>query len=133
MADRLGLKEQFTCGRTSSEWLEYLYKELKKTETELPDYEIFKKQALFHYQKQPVRPAFAEERRDPQAHPFPTKSGKIEIFSEKVYRTEFKEFVPAIPRVRSAGGGTAGSSDREVSAAADWLAHQAALSQYPRQ
>ena len=98
VADRLGLKEQFTCGRTSSEWLEYLYEELRKTETELPDYEAFKKQALFRYQKQPVQPAFAEERRDPQAHPFPTKSGKIEIFSEKVYRTEFKEFVPAIPR-----------------------------------
>ena len=97
VADRLGLKEQFTCGRTSSEWLEYLYEELRKTETELPDYEAFKKQALFRYQKQPVQPAFAE-RRDPQAHPFPTKSGKIEIFSEKVYRTEFKEFVPAIPR-----------------------------------
>ena len=30
VADRLGLKEQFTCGRTASEWLEYLYKELKK-------------------------------------------------------------------------------------------------------
>ena len=98
VADRLGLKEQFTCGRTSSEWLEYLYEELRKTETELPDYEAFKKKALFRYQKQPVQPAFAEERRDPQAHPFPTKSGKIEIFSEKVYRTEFKEFVPAIPR-----------------------------------
>ena len=98
VADRLGLKEQFTCGRTASEWLEYLYKELKKTETELPDYEIFKKQALFHYQKQPIRPAFKEECRDPETHPFPTKSGKIEIFSEKVYRTEFKEFMPAIPR-----------------------------------
>ena len=98
VADRLGLKEQFTCGRTSSEWLEYLYEKLRKTETELPDYEAFKKQALFRYQKQPVQPAFAEERRDPQAHPFPTKSGKIVIFSEKVYRTEFKEFVPAIPR-----------------------------------
>ena len=98
VADRLGLKEQFTCGRTSSEWLEYLYEELRKTETELPDYEIFKKQALFHYQKQPIRPAFKEECRDPETHPFPTKSGKIEIFSEKVYRTEFKEFMPAIPR-----------------------------------
>ncbi len=98
VADRLGLKEQFTCGRTASEWLEYLYEELRKTETELPDYEIFKKQALFHYQKQPIRPAFKEECRDPETHPFPTKSGKIEIFSEKVYRTEFKEFMPAIPR-----------------------------------
>ena len=98
VADRLGLKEQFTCGRTASEWLEYLYEELRKTETELPDYEIFKKQALFRYQKQPIRPAFKEKCSNPETHPFPTKSGKIEIFSEKVYRTEFKEFMPAIPR-----------------------------------
>ncbi len=96
VADRLGLKEQFTCGRTASEWLEYLYEELRKTETELPDYEIFKKQALFRYQKQPIRPAFKEKCSNPETHPFPTKSGKIEIFSEKVYRTEFKEFMPAI-------------------------------------
>ncbi len=98
VAERLGLKEAFTCGRTSSEWLEYLYNDLRKTETELPDYSTFKEQALFRYSPKPIHPAFEAECRDPKSHPFPTKSGKIEIFSETIYRTEFKEFVPAIPR-----------------------------------
>lgn len=98
VAERLGLKEAFTCGRTSSEWLEYLYNDLRKTETELPDYSTFKEQALFRYSPKPIHPAFEAECRDPKLHPFPTKSGKIEIFSETIYRTEFKEFVPAIPR-----------------------------------
>ncbi len=98
VAERLGLKEAFTCGRTSTEWLEYLYNDLRKTETELPDYSTFKEQALFRYNPKPIHPAFEAECRDPKSHPFPTKSGKIEIFSETIYRTEFKEFVPAIPR-----------------------------------
>ena len=46
----------------------------------------------------PVQVAFAEERRDPAAHPFPTPSGKIEIFSRALYEREFSEFFPAIPR-----------------------------------
>lgn len=98
VAERLGLKEAFTCGKSASEWLEYLYGELRRTETELPEYETFKRQALFRYQKQPIIPAFEAEVRDPKQHPFPTKSGKIEIFSESVYNTLFREFVPAIPR-----------------------------------
>ncbi|RHP49554.1 dimethyl sulfoxide reductase subunit A [Clostridium sp. AF32-12BH] len=98
VAERLGLKEAFTCGRTSSEWLEYLYEDLKKTETELPDYQTFKQQALFRYKKKPVHPAFEKECQDPDRVPFPTRSGKIEIFSEQVYRGIFPEFVPAIPR-----------------------------------
>lgn len=76
VADRLGLKEQFTCGRTASEWLKYLYEELRKTETELPDYEIFKKQALFRYQKQPIRPAFKEKCSNPETHPVSDKERK---------------------------------------------------------
>lgn len=98
VAERLGLGEVFTCGRTSSEWLEYLYEDLRKTETELPDYQTFKQQALFRYKKKPIHPAFEKESRDPQRFPFPTKSGKIEIFSETVYHQTFREFVPAIPR-----------------------------------
>ena len=36
-----GLKEQFTCGRTARRVGGIFCKELKKTETELPDYEGF--------------------------------------------------------------------------------------------
>ena len=98
VADRLGLKAQFSLGRTAGQWLQDCYEKLRETETELPDYGIFKKDALFRYQERPIIPAFEKQCQDPEANPFPTRSGKIEIFSETVYRTNYKEFFPAIPR-----------------------------------
>lgn len=98
VADRLGLKAQFSLGRTAGQWLQDCYEKLRETETELPDYGIFKKDALFRYQERPIISAFEKQCQDPEANPFPTRSGKIEIFSETVYRTNYKEFFPAIPR-----------------------------------
>lgn len=98
VADRLGLKEEFTQGRTAGQWLESIYNDLRKQETELPDYETFKKEGIYRYRNNPGVIAFEKERKDPDKYPFPTKSGRIEIFSEKVYRTKYREFVPAIPR-----------------------------------
>ena len=98
VAERLGLKEKFTEGRTTAQWLEYCYQELRKKEPELPEYEVFKEAGIYRYKNNPEVIAFAEQRRDPEHHPFPTPSGKVEIFSETVYRTEYKEFMPAIPR-----------------------------------
>ncbi len=98
VADRLGLKEEFTQGRTAGQWLESIYNDLRNQETELPDYETFKREGIYRYQNNPGVIAFEKEREDPDKYPFPTKSGKIEIFSEKVYRTKYREFVPAIPR-----------------------------------
>ena len=39
-----------------------------------------------------------KECKDPEKYPFPTESGKIEIFSKKVYETKYSDFFPAIPR-----------------------------------
>jgi len=97
VAERLGLKEKFSLGRTAGQWLEEIYKELQKEEPELPEFSEFKEAGIFRYAKQPIVPAFEKECQDPDAYPFPTASGKIEIFSEKIYRTVYKEFVPAIP------------------------------------
>lgn len=98
VADRLGLKEEFTEGRTAEQWLEKLYEDLRQTETELPDFKTFKEAGIYRYKNNPVKIAFEKECSDPEKYPFPTASGKIEIFSEKVYRTKYKEFFPAIPR-----------------------------------
>ncbi|MBT9776400.1 molybdopterin-dependent oxidoreductase [Clostridium sp. MCC353] len=97
VAGKIGLGEAFTEGRTAGEWLEYLYNDLRKTETELPDYKTFKEAGICRYKDNPRIIAFEEECRDPVTCPFPTESGRIEIFSPKIYRTEYKEFVPAIP------------------------------------
>ena len=98
VAQRLGLKDEFSLGRTAGEWLEASYNELRKTETELPEFRAFKEAGIFRYSRQPIEIAFQKEREDPRKYPFQTDSGKIEIFSEKIYRTAYKEFVPAIPR-----------------------------------
>ncbi|MBO4980546.1 MAG: molybdopterin-dependent oxidoreductase [Lachnospiraceae bacterium] len=98
VAERLGLREAFSQGRTTGEWLEYLYRELQKTEKELPDYQTFKKAGIYRYRHNTPVIAFEKERRDPVQYPFPTPSGKIEIFSKTVFQTEYEDFFPAIPR-----------------------------------
>ena len=98
VADRLGLKEAFTEGRTAGEWLRYCYEELRKSEPELPEYEILKEKGVYRYRENPPAIAFSEQRADLEHHPFPTESGKIEIFSKQVYETRFSAFFPPIPR-----------------------------------
>ena len=97
VAEKIGLGQEFSQGRTAGQWLEYLYNRLREEEKELPDYETFRKAGIYRYRDNPPVIAFEKERKDPSACPFPTPSGKVEIFSEKVYRTEYKDFFPAIP------------------------------------
>ena len=98
VAEKLGLWEAFTEGRTADGWLEHIYNDLRSRETELPPYEEFSKGGVFHYQNNPRFTAFEQECLNPTEHPFPTKSGKIELFSETVYRTQYRDFFPPIPR-----------------------------------
>lgn len=98
VADRLGLGKEFSEGKTAGQWLESIYNDLRKEEPELPDYEIFKREGIYRYQNNPVTIAFEKERNNPEQYLFPTESGKIEIFSKKVYETEYQDFFPAIPR-----------------------------------
>ncbi|MCI9501262.1 MAG: molybdopterin-dependent oxidoreductase [Hungatella sp.] len=98
VAEKIGLGREFSQGRTGGEWLEYIYNRLREEERELPDYETFKREGVYRYQNNPVIIAFEKERRDPRTYPFPTDSGKIEIFSEKVYKTRYRDFFPPIPR-----------------------------------
>jgi anaerobic dimethyl sulfoxide reductase subunit A len=42
--------------------------------------------------------AFADFRRDPAAHPLPTLSGKIEIFSKRLHDLGRPDEVPAVPK-----------------------------------
>ena len=98
VAEKIGLGPQFTEGRTLGQWLEFCYNDLRKKEPELPEYAAFKEAGVYRYQNNPDVIAFRKQRRDPEKYPFPTPSGKVAIFSEKVYRTEYRDFMPAIPR-----------------------------------
>lgn len=71
---------------------------MRKKEPELPDYETFSAKGGWQYKGKGRPVAFEEEIRDPENHPFPTPSGKIEIFSRKLYDRNRPETIPAIPR-----------------------------------
>ncbi len=98
-ARRLGLYDAFTQGReTARDWLRFLYDRTREESPELPAFDELRRTGIVRYKNVPVRVAFARECRDPEHCPFPTPSGKIEIFSRTLYEKEFSEFFPAIPR-----------------------------------
>ncbi|MGL5437002.1 MAG: DMSO/selenate family reductase complex A subunit [Lachnospiraceae bacterium] len=98
VADRLGLKEVFTQGHETVEgWLRERYEVLRRQKPELPEYEVLKELGIYRYQKKEPLVAFEKEIRDPGQYPFPTESGKIEIFSRRIYETEYRDYVPPIP------------------------------------
>jgi biotin/methionine sulfoxide reductase len=89
LAERLGLGEQFTEGRSARQWLQYLYdstrRALLERGIEAPDFDQFWEIGEL------VLPTVTPDggivrafRRDPDAAPLPTPSGKIEIWSETI-------------------------------------------------
>jgi anaerobic dimethyl sulfoxide reductase subunit A len=86
IAKRLGLGDKFTEGRTLDEWLQYIYGESQKLLPNLPDYATFQQMGIYK-QKNPGEPPVAYQafRDDPVANPLDTPSGKIEIFSKRLW------------------------------------------------
>ncbi|MFK8047042.1 MAG: molybdopterin-dependent oxidoreductase [Halioglobus sp.] len=90
LAQRLSFAEEFTCGRTEIEWVEYLYDTTRdnaaKKNIELPPFEEFWAGEQLHVGDQLPDAEFMLERfrGDPEKHPLKTPSGKIEIFSETI-------------------------------------------------
>ena len=99
VAEGLGLKEQFTEDHyTVKDWLKAIYDDLRPYEKELPDFETFRANGGYKYKINSTVIAFKEQIEDPDNHPFPTPSGKIEIFSERLYKLNQPEDIPAIPK-----------------------------------
>jgi anaerobic dimethyl sulfoxide reductase subunit A len=96
VAERLGVGERFTEGKTEEGWLRQIVDEARAADPEFPAYEELQKTGF--YRKPPEEyVAFEKEIRDPAAHPFPTPSGRIEIFS-KTLEDLHDPGIPAIPK-----------------------------------
>jgi biotin/methionine sulfoxide reductase len=89
VAARLGFAERFTEGRSEMQWLRHLYdvfrQQAARERIELPDFDAFWESGeielpLADHQ----RTLFADFRSAPDAHPLPTPSGRIEIFSDTI-------------------------------------------------
>ncbi|MDR2536484.1 MAG: molybdopterin-dependent oxidoreductase [Treponema sp.] len=101
LARRLGLWELWSSGYTEyPQWLESIYAGCGHAEPELPDYETFKRAGGYHFKPRKPYIAYEDQIRNFEGHPFPTPSGKIEIFSQQLYTAGRPDEVPPIPGYR---------------------------------
>ena len=85
LAEKMGVKEKFTEGRTQEEWLRHIYKQSREKLPELPTFEEFRQQGIFKkVDPNGFKVAYKDFRDNPEAHPLKTPSGKIEIYSSRL-------------------------------------------------
>lgn len=90
LAPRLGITD-YRDGRADEEWL----KIIAEHTGDIPDFEDFKKKGVIKLEVDKPFVAFKEQIEDPVGHPFPTLSGKIEIYCEHLAEIDN----PSIPPV----------------------------------
>lgn len=87
IAEKMGVKDVFTEGRTQEEWLRHLYAQTQEKNPFFKEitFEQFRERGIIK-QKDPAghMVAFKKFRQDPVANPLETPSGKIEIYSERL-------------------------------------------------
>lgn len=86
LAERAGIGQAFSEGRSEMDWLRHLYERARPSgSNEMPDFDTFWQAG---YLEKPISEApfvlFSEFRADPTGHPLRTPSGRIELFSEKI-------------------------------------------------
>jgi len=96
LARRLGI--QGYSDRTEDEWLRLFWQEAEQmTDSKpLPEYEKLKQEGVYKIPLEKPVIAFRAQRENPAAHPFPTPSGKIEIYSHKLAERN-DPLLPPIP------------------------------------
>ncbi len=90
LAVRMGIPDYDN--RPDEEPLREVAKRLK-----IPDYEAFKEQGIHWVERNEPYVAFQQQIADPANHPFPTPSGKIEIFSQRIADLN-DPLLPPIPK-----------------------------------
>ena len=94
VAQKLGIGERFSEGRDEQQWVAHIWEKTREAcaDLALPGFAALREQRHFYF-KEPPYVAFEENIRDPDNHPFATPSGKIEIFSKRLWEMNN----PAIP------------------------------------
>ncbi|EHR1794288.1 molybdopterin-dependent oxidoreductase [Salmonella enterica] len=96
VAAKLGIENEFSQGRDEKAWIEHIWEQtrLAMPDENLPDFATLQKTRQHLFKSAPFI-AFEDNIRDPDNHPFPTPSGKIEIFSKRLYDMQHPE-IPAL-------------------------------------
>jgi len=98
LAERLGFGSSYTEGKNEQDWLRGCVEFARQKDSNFPPFEEFRKEGI--YKKVPKQPIIAYEKqiKNLQANPFTTPSGKIEIFSPRLWDMLTPVTIPAIPK-----------------------------------
>jgi len=100
VAERLGIGDAYTEGRDERGWVEWVLERYRATRfPDLPPLDELEAANVGVHTRRVEKPAvaFVDFRADPEAHPLPTPSGKIEIFSKQLHDMANAE-IPAVPK-----------------------------------
>ncbi|EBP7949776.1 molybdopterin-dependent oxidoreductase [Salmonella enterica] len=105
IAGHLGLREQYTEGRTQAQWAEMHYQQIREKRPYLPEWSVAKEMGVIDQRiaTEQQSLAFADFRADAEANPLSTPSGKIEIYSQaladlaQTWTLPEGERIPALP------------------------------------
>ena len=96
VAAKLGIEKEFSLGRDEKQWIAQIWENTRKAmpDEQLPTFDELQVTRRHLFKGKP-HIAFADNISDPQNNPFPTPSGKIEIFSQRLYQMDHPE-IPAL-------------------------------------
>ena len=99
LSRRLGCEEAFTEGRDENEWLRFLYNSCRQgaqtNEVAMPDFDSFWKQGWFEIPKKDEDfTLYTEFRADPKANKLRTRSGRVELYSERIAKMGYDDCPP---------------------------------------
>jgi anaerobic dimethyl sulfoxide reductase subunit A len=100
VAERLGIGEAYTGGRDERGWVEWVLDRYRETRfTDLPSLDRMAASNQGVHSRPVTKPAvaLADFRADPEAHPLPTPSGRIEVFSKALHDMA-DPAIPAVPQ-----------------------------------
>ncbi len=101
LAERLKLKEDYTQGRSEYQWIEWALERYRNTRfPDIPSLDKLHEMNRGVYSTPVTEPkvAFTEFRKDPEKHPLNTPSGKIELFSKRLFDMQKPDTIPAVPK-----------------------------------
>lgn len=101
IAEKLGIADAYTEDRTERDWIEWALDRYRETRfPDVPHLDEFESSNIGVYSNPVTQPsvAFVDFRREPKKHPLPTPSGKIEIFSKRLFDKQNPLEIPAVPK-----------------------------------
>jgi anaerobic dimethyl sulfoxide reductase subunit A len=101
LAEKLGLQEEYTQNRNERDWIEWAIERYRQTRfPDVPSLDEFESSNIGVYSLPVTEPkvAFRDFRTNPEKFPLNTPSGKIEIFSERLFMMNKPETIPAVPK-----------------------------------